>query len=107
MSKGTKAASGEPGAAARAEVADEPRTLEAHGLTLTLPPRLPFEVLRYMSDEPGAADVVGILRVVLGAEQLDKVWALGLDVDEGTQLVEDITGLYGSSVGESAASPKS
>lgn len=107
MSNGKQAASGEPGAAARAEVNGKDRTLRAHGLELTLPAKLPFAALRYMSDNPGGAEVVGLLEVLLGPEQLDAVWKLDLDIDQGTELVEQITNLYGTNMGESEASPRS
>jgi len=74
------------------------KTLKAHGLSLTLPAKLPFLVTKFISgDDP---DIDGVLRAVLGDEQAEKVWNAGLDIDQGNDLVKSIMDKYEVSAGE-------
>lgn len=82
-------------AAARAEKTTG-RTVTKHGLTLKLPAKLPFNVARWLRED----DVVGALEAIIGPEQLEKVWAANLDVDQGGELLDAILGQYGVSEGE-------
>lgn len=105
MSDAESAAPGDaPGAAARAEAGEETRTLEAHGITLELPPKLPFKVLRHMRGGIGGTAVVGMLEAIVGPDQLEQIFDLDLDMEEGAQLFSEITALYGTSSGNSSAS---
>lgn len=92
------------GAAARSEKKN--RTIEFEGLSLKLPPVLPFRVLRYVdaADSGEAQAVVGILEAMLG-DQMDSVWALDISMERGLELVELVFGEFGMTAGESAASP--
>lgn len=106
MSDASKAASPKRGAAARSEVNGHRPTVEFEGLTLTLPAKIPFRVVRYMRGG-NVEDVAGMLGVLLGEEQLEKVWALDIDIDRGGELVDEVMDAMGSDTGKSAASPKS
>jgi hypothetical protein len=88
------------GAAARSKV----RKLEFEGLTLKLPAKMPFRVLRHFSDDMGISQIIAVLRDVLGDEQMESVWELDIDIDRGTQLMDEIFGVYGMGTGESPAS---
>lgn len=70
------------------------------GLTLTLPAKLPFAVVRYVNSDTGSMDIGKVLEVVLGEDQAEKVWDLGLDIDKGTELVDQIIGKYGVDQGK-------
>ena len=74
------------------------KKLKVKDLTLTLPAVLPFLTLKYVKDD--SADIPGLLDSILGEEQAEKVWKLGLDINEGTQLVDDIVGKYGVDTGK-------
>lgn len=87
-------------AAARAEANGEAKHLKFEGLELTMPPKLPFRVLRH-AREDGLAATVGILETILGEEQLEQIWALDIDIARGEELVEQILDAYGLSLGES------
>ncbi len=89
------------GAAARSE--DKPKTIKFEGLALTLPAKLPFRVLRHTREE-GISGVVSFVEDVLGDEQMEKVWALDIDIERGGELMEEILGCYGMDAGESPAS---
>lgn len=94
-----------PGAAARAE--NEPRQLEAHGITLDLPAKLPFKVLKHVRGGVTGSNVVAMLEAIVGEKQLDRIFNLDLDIEEGARLFEQITALYGTTTGNSKASPSS
>lgn len=96
-----------PGQPAREEAAEQPKTLEFHGLTLTLPAKMPFALLRHLDGNVDGTTIVGILRTLLGQDQLDAVFDLGLDIDEGTELFTIASGLYGTSAGKSSRSARS
>lgn len=99
MSNGNAASGSKgPGAAARSEA--EPRILEAHGLTLTLPSKLPFRILRHIQGDVGGKEAVAILTDLLGAEQMETVWAADLSMDEGVGLLSQITDVYGTTPGK-------
>lgn len=99
----SRAASGKsPGAAARAEANGEAPSVEFHGLTIELPAKMPFNVLRHIeSGQNEGAQALGILRELIGAEQLDAVFALNLDIEQGMELLKLCSGQYGTSLGES------
>lgn len=69
-------------------------------LTLTLPAKLPFAVVRYVDADSGSMDIANVLDALLGEEQAEKVWGLGLDIDQGTELVDQIIGKYGVDQGK-------
>lgn len=103
-------------AAARGEVNGTPKTAEFRGLTLTLPEHLPASIaFDFMDDEVADDDsfVFGILKTVLGREQLRKVRnAVATEnLDDMPEILSDLTGAvlgpYGLSVGKSEASSES
>lgn len=74
------------------------KTLKVKDLTLKLPAKLPFVTVKYVKED--SVDVPNLLEAILGEEQADKVWALGLDVDEGGELVDKIVSKYGVDTGK-------
>ena len=74
------------------------KTLKVKDLTLRLPAKLPFVTVKYVKED--SVDVPNLLEASLGEEQADKVWALGLDVDEGAALVDQIVSKYGVDTGK-------
>lgn len=93
------------GAAAARSERKKTRTIESNGLTLTLPAKLPFRVLRHLRTSEGGVDgPLGFLEDLLGEEQMEQVWALDIDVDEGVALVQQILDGYGLAEGEAPAS---
>lgn len=74
------------------------KTLKVKDLTLRLPAKLPFVTVKYVKED--SVDVPNLLEAILGEEQADKVWALGLDVDEGGELVDKIVSKYGVDTGK-------
>lgn len=74
------------------------KVVKTHGLTLKLPAKLPFETVRFIKGDD--IDIAGFLGSVVGEDQLAKVWEAGLDIDEGTQLVEAVMEKYGLDAGE-------
>ena len=74
------------------------KIVKTHGLTLKLPAKLPFETVRFIKGDD--IDIAGFLGAVLGEEQVSKVWASGLDIDQGTELVEAVLEKYGLDAGE-------
>ena len=94
------------GAVARSERKSK-RTLKFEGLTLKLPAKLPFRVLRHMNENAGIQEALRFIEDVLGEEQMEAVWNLDIDIDRGSELVEEILGAYGMAPGDSSASPKS
>lgn len=109
MTQRKAAAAPAKGAAARAETNGKVRELTFEGLKLKLPERLPFRSLRYVSsgEDAGPAEIVGLLTSILGEEQMEKVWALDIDIDRGGDLLTEVTEAMGMSPGESEASPPS
>lgn len=97
MSTSNKAASRSRGAAARAE-GPKTRTITVAATKFKVPAKAPFEMVRYMRGDN--IDVVGVLEVVLGEEQLQKVWDLGLDLEQGRDLCSEILKNYGVTTGE-------
>lgn len=75
-------------------------TIRVKSLTLKLPGKLPFAVIRHINAESGAMDIAKVLDTILGEEQAESVWGLGLDIDEGTELVDKIIGKYGVDAGK-------
>ncbi len=93
-----------------AELEDQakPRTFTMHGVTLDLPEKVPFKVLRVMhkaSQDDGAAFALEMLELILGAEQLERLDELG--VEEGFAVVEGALGELGLTPGKSSASADS
>jgi len=86
-------------AAARAEKSDEQRTLEFEGLTLILPPKLPFRVLKHIR-AGGVEGDVAFLEEVMGPEQMEKIWDLDIDVDRGQELIVEVFAAFGTDSGE-------
>ena len=95
------------GVAARGEASGDPRTITSHGLTLTLPEKLPFAMLRYAKSSIEPADAIGIMTELLGDEQMQQVWAANLSVDDGLDLFTEILAASGVTPGEPSASPTS
>jgi DNA integrity scanning protein DisA with diadenylate cyclase activity len=72
-------------------------------LTLELPAVLPFNAaIRARED-----DTIGALIAILGSEQMLKVEAANLSIDEGIEMLNEITGVYGLDEGEAQASSTS
>jgi hypothetical protein len=74
------------------------KVVKAHGLTLKLPAKLPFTTVKFVKGDD--IDIAGFLAAVLGEEQVNKVWDAGLDMDQGTELVEAVLAKYGLDAGE-------
>lgn len=92
------------GAAARAEGTKKSRTVEVRGTKFALPSELPFEILRYMSDDPSPQDIVRTLELILGPEQMETWWGLELGLEEGSEVMRQMLELMGLTPGESPAS---
>ena len=73
-------------------------SLKVKDLTLRLPAKLPFVTVKYVKED--SVDVPSLLEAILGEVQADKVWDLGLDVDEGAALVDQIVSKYGVDTGK-------
>lgn len=113
----TAKAAPDKGAAARAESNGAGKTHEWRGITFTLPPKLPGDLLWAYADFEQARDMVapslGMLTALLGGEQAlmvrqkvrdDKV-SMDDTLDEIGGMIDDIFALYGLTEGESEASP--
>lgn len=74
------------------------KSVKVKDLTLKLPAKLPFATVRYVRGDE--VDVAPLLESVLGEEQAEKVWNLGLDIDEGSALVDQIISKYGVDTGK-------
>ncbi len=74
------------------------KSLKVKDLTLRLPAKLPFVTVKYVKED--SVDVPSLLEAILGEVQADKVWDLGLDVDEGAALVDQIVSKYGVDTGK-------
>jgi hypothetical protein len=74
------------------------KSVKVKDLTLKLPAKLPFVTVRYVNENN--VEVAPLLEAILGADQAEKVWGLGLDVDEGAALVDEIIGKYGVDTGK-------
>jgi hypothetical protein len=111
----TTAAASKKGAAARAEKNGAvEKTIEFEGLTLTLPEKLPGEVifaLAGVNENPG--EIVNIVGSIIGATQLVDVRAAlsGRDFEDTvtalSSLMNSAISEYGTSPGESPASSPS
>lgn len=97
MSTSKTAGSRSRGSAARAEGAKS-RTITFQGARFKVPTKAPFALVRYMND--GNVDIPKVLEVLLGEEQAEKVWDMGLDMEEGAEFVEKLIEPYGISSGE-------
>lgn len=107
VAKGKANTNGKPKSdIARSEVKDGLRTVETHGLKLTIPAKLPFSVLQFLEKpNPGPPEIVGVLKAILKpADQIQQVWDAGLDMDEGGEVIRDLISASGVSPGESGAS---
>jgi hypothetical protein len=114
-----KAAAPSKGAAARAEKTGAPKTIDFRGLELALPDVLPgtvyFDLAALEENEGSAVAQVRLLRSLIGGDQLaavrDKIGEDQVPLDKVDEVViglfNDIVGAYGSTEGESAASPAS
>lgn len=69
-------------------------------LTLTLPAKMPFEVVRYIDNKTGEMDIPKVLETLLGEDQAADVWALGLDIEAGVDLVDELFSQYGTDTGK-------
>ena len=74
------------------------KSLKVKDLTLRLPAKLPFVTVKYVKED--SVDVPSLLEAILGEVQADKVWDLGLDVDEGAALVDQIVSKDGVDTGK-------
>lgn len=94
--------------AARAEAAGGTVKFESQGLELDIPAAMPFTIMRYIQNgDLAVTAVVPMLREILGDEQLEKVWAAGLTMEQGLSLAADLFNAAGTSLGESSASQDS
>jgi hypothetical protein len=122
MAQTKKAAAGTKAAAATTEQAPVTRTLEHDGLVIEgLPAKLPFRLLRALYDvhqssrdgENTPAAIIGFIDEVLNADQMTLFWDHfgDRDMDDAEEIlsgiVQAIFELYGTSTGESSASPQS
>ncbi len=100
MPAARKTASRKRGAVARSE--GKKKTIRFRGIDLTLPAKLPGEVLFAIDDQ----NVTGALRTILGDEETTRVRSKvsDLDLDETvavlSELVGDIFEKYGLTTGE-------
>jgi len=74
------------------------KSITVRDLTLKLPAELPFEVLRHSVESPDYT--AKFLEIVLGEEQAEKVWDLGLGLKEGTELPDKIVAEYSLDMGK-------
>ena len=116
-----KPAASRKGAAASAEKSDEPRTIDFRGLTLTVPKPADWSAELYfaMGDlESGKTKIAGangVLAAMLGQDQFDQVRDRLIEQQVKFTDVEEILGelfmaameAYGTTSGESSASPES
>lgn len=92
-------------AAAEQEGSGDPITLEHDGLTLTLPPELPFNLMRDIAKARNDAELFSmVMETLLGPEQMAEVWAAKLGMTSGIALVDKIMENYGTSLGKLSAS---
>lgn len=82
-------------AAARAEKTAG-RTISKYGITLALPAKMPFNILRPLRED----DVLGAVEVILGADEFQKVWDANLEFEQGRELLDAIIADYGIGQGE-------
>lgn len=102
-------------AAARKEAAGEQPTADFHGVTITLPARMPASFplrlgkLQHSNDEEGAGAIYALLRGLLSEDDLDAVMdkmdEVGGEFNPLLQeLIDTVTGAFGAEPGESNAS---
>lgn len=105
-------------AAARGEAKQQPKSADFRGVTLTLPPELPGELifdLAALDRATGPGPIVELLETLLGVEQVRQVRAkvaeekVPFSAVDGVLLglISDIVDAYGTSTGESSASQDS
>lgn len=113
-----KAVASKKAAAARAETNGKPPTVSYRGLELVLPPQLSSEVAYAYAElegRRGIKPIVDFVASLIGAEQMalvrEKQAADGVRFDEVPGELDDLVGsvfeAYGTTAGESSASPKS
>lgn len=88
-----------PGAAARAETKAKTKKITYGTLKLDVPTKLPFNTLAFMKNDMGPADTFYALESVIGPEQMAKVTALNLDIEQGNELMEKVFKAAGAQPG--------
>lgn len=115
MSKSDKAAPAK-GAAARSEIRDEPKAVEFRGINLTLPQVIPgailFDIAEAEADDGNLIPIFRALRSILGDQVNELRKALADEsLEQVLTVVDELLGQifaqYGTSSGESEASPDS
>ncbi len=94
-------------AAAAAETQSAERTLNWKGLTITLPPQLPEEILLDLAlvrSEEGSGATFDLLLTAIGKAQYmevrHKVKSKEATVSDVAELADEVFGVYGASEGE-------
>lgn len=98
-------------AVARSEQNGHFKTIKFHGLKLNLPGTVKLRLLRQLTDGSNE-EMIAVVEELLG-DQMEQVWDLDVDVTEGMDSLGVMLGdlsvaifeAYGSSAGESQASP--
>ncbi|MEH3055552.1 MAG: hypothetical protein PGN13_16365 [Patulibacter minatonensis] len=89
-----------------------PRIFEMHGVTLELPRKVPFKLLRVMRGNTpetavGADFALDMLAAVIGEEQLERIFDADLSMDDGLEVATGALDALGLSSGKSSASSDS
>lgn len=93
------------------EVNGKPKTVTFQGTKLSVPSKLPFRVLKYITaaSEGSGQDYIAALELILGAEQMEKIWDLDVDMTKGgpsaladllVELTDQVFAVYDSTPGE-------
>jgi hypothetical protein len=94
-----------------AETNGKVKAITVRKVRLVLPSKVPFGSMRgLLKDDGTVGDVVGFLEAVLGEEQMEKVWAIDLDLSKGSlldqtrevldELADKVAGELGLALGE-------
>jgi hypothetical protein len=96
------------GKSATAAKDGKPKNITIKGRRFDLPAELPYSLIRLSgalpNDPTGEAMVV---QEILGEEQMDEVFNLGLTMQEGVDFGRKVMAKYGMTPGESGASARS
>lgn len=83
------------------------KNITIKGKRFKLPASLPYSTLRLINAPPGPVGDAMLLEEILGPEQMEEVWDLGLSMEEGIEFAVKTLEKYGMKRGESPASAQS
>lgn len=72
------------------ETAPRSKNLPFKGKSFKIPAKMPFNAMQYLSDDMDGPAIFGVLRVVLGDDQMQRVEELNLTLDDGVEFVEQV-----------------